>query len=161
MALKVSEFGSDSGTLTGDEDCLHLNVYTRNVSTDDDKAVMVFIHGGGFCVGDATTDFYGPERLLNEDIVEFYYISRAGFCLNTKIGLFYSFQVLVTVNYRLGPLGFLSLGDETLAPNVGLWDQHLALTWVQKNIKAFGGNPKKVISQNIAEKTSPWYRRSL
>ena len=52
--------------------------------------------------------------------------------------------VLVTVNYRLGPFGFLSMGDEVIQGNQGLWDQRLALEWVRDNIAAFGGDPNKV-----------------
>ena len=52
--------------------------------------------------------------------------------------------VLVTINYRLGPLGFLTLGTDDAPGNQGLWDQHLALTWVQENIARFGGDPNLV-----------------
>jgi hypothetical protein len=53
-------------------------------------------------------------------------------------------QILVTVNYRLGPLGFLSTSNDDIPANLGLWDQNLALKWVQNNIKDFGGNPDQV-----------------
>jgi hypothetical protein len=52
--------------------------------------------------------------------------------------------VVVTINYRLGPLGFLTLGAEAAPGNVGLWDQQLALQWVQANIHLFGGDPELV-----------------
>jgi carboxylesterase type B len=51
---------------------------------------------------------------------------------------------LVSINYRLGPFGFISTGDDVMPGNQGLWDQTLALEWVQQNIAAFGGDPKKV-----------------
>ena len=51
---------------------------------------------------------------------------------------------MVTINYRLGPLGFLSMGDDEMPANLGMWDQHMALKWVQDNIKDFGGDPNKV-----------------
>ena len=81
---------------------------------------MVFIHGGGYLVGDGGIDFYGAEWFMDYDVV------------------------LVTVNYRLGPFGFLSMGDEVIQGNQGLWDQRLALEWVRDNIAAFGGDPNKV-----------------
>jgi hypothetical protein len=52
----------------------------------------------------------------------------------------------VTINYRLGPLGFLSTSNDDIPANLGLWDQNLALKWIQSNIKAFGGDPDKVTS---------------
>jgi carboxylesterase type B len=52
--------------------------------------------------------------------------------------------VLVTFNYRLGPLGFLATDDKTVSGNMGIQDQILVLRWVQKNIEKFGGDPNKV-----------------
>ena len=52
--------------------------------------------------------------------------------------------VVVTINYRLGPLGFLSMGNEEVPGNAGLRDQSLALKWVNQNIANFGGNPNMV-----------------
>lgn len=80
---------------------------------------MFWIHGGGYSFGSGNTFLYGPDYLVAEDVV------------------------LVTFNYRLGPLGFLTAGPH--APgNQGLKDQILALKWVQNNIAAFGGDPKAV-----------------
>ena len=81
---------------------------------------MVFIHGGGYLCGDGGAAFYGAELFMDYDVV------------------------LVTVNYRLGPFGFLSMGDEVIPGNQGLWDQRLALEWVRDNIAVFGGDPNKV-----------------
>jgi carboxylesterase type B len=80
------------------------------------------IHGGGFCRGSSRTDLYGPDYLLEKDIV------------------------FVSFNYRLGVIGFLSLDDPTLEipGNVGLKDQVFALKWVQRNVSQFGGDPKNV-----------------
>lgn len=112
-------------TFKGDEDCLFVNVFTTQMPKDDDSAeqpklpVMVWLHGGGFSFGSGNSFLYGPDYLVAEDIV------------------------LVTLNYRLGPLGFLTAGPD--APgNQGLKDQVLALKWVRDNIAAFGGDPNQV-----------------
>ncbi|XP_061179962.1 carboxylesterase 1C-like [Saccostrea echinata] len=103
-----------------DEDCLHLNIYVPGkVSKDRNLSVMVWIHGGGFFFGGANQ--YKPHKLvLGGDVI------------------------VVTINYRLGFLGFLTLNNPLMAGNYGLWDQIEALRWVQNNIAAFGGNPKSV-----------------
>ena len=82
--------------------------------------VMVWIHGGGFQFGSANSEIYGPERLLQEDVV------------------------LVSLNYRLGALGFLSTVSEEIPGNLGHWDQALGLRWVSENIHHFGGDPGQV-----------------
>lgn len=80
---------------------------------------MVWIHGGAFSFGSGNSFLYGPDYLVPEGVV------------------------LVTFNYRLGPLGFLSVGRD--APgNAGIKDQVLALKWVQENIATFGGDPNDV-----------------
>ncbi|GMT20851.1 hypothetical protein PFISCL1PPCAC_12148, partial [Pristionchus fissidentatus] len=105
------------------EDCLRLNVFTPCwVPPAEGFAVMVFVHGGGFVMGDATV--YGDksicETLCTKDVV------------------------IVTVQYRLGYLGFFTTGDEVCPGNLGLWDQTEALKWIQRNIGAFGGNKDNV-----------------
>ncbi|XP_072397494.1 juvenile hormone esterase-like isoform X2 [Diabrotica undecimpunctata] len=109
---------------TGQEDCLSLHVFTKKLPHEEDKLkpVMVYIHGGGFIMGSHETTMYGPEYLMTEDIV------------------------LVSITYRVGLLGFLSLKDESLdvPGNAGLKDQVLALKWVQKNIRNFNGDPNNV-----------------
>ncbi|XP_046750571.1 esterase E4-like [Diprion similis] len=107
----------------GDEDCLWLNLYTPQLPESTNSAllpVMVYLFGGGFRTGNARSDRYGPEYLLDADIV------------------------LVLPSHRIGPLGFLSTGDEVASGNWGLKDQVLALKWVQNNIKYFGGDPDRV-----------------
>nr|QCC89029.1 carboxylesterase 14 [Meteorus pulchricornis] len=104
----------------GDEDCLFLNVYTPDLNKTAGRAVMVFIHGGGFWGGSGDDWLYGPDFLVEKDVV------------------------LVTMNYRLGVIGFLNIEDASAPGNVGLKDQNLALKWVQKNIINFGGSPERV-----------------
>lgn len=89
------------------------------IFSNPELPVMVWLHGGGYSFGSGNTFLYGPDYLVAENIV------------------------LVTLNYRLGPLGFLTAGPD--APgNQGLKDQILALKWVRDNIAAFGGDPKQV-----------------
>ncbi|CAG0919087.1 unnamed protein product [Notodromas monacha] len=82
--------------------------------------VMVWIHGGGFVWGSSHRFIYGPTYLMDRPVL------------------------LVTINYRLQALGFLSTEDQKYPGNMGLLDQTQALKWVQKNIRYFGGNPDKV-----------------
>ncbi|XP_069973735.1 juvenile hormone esterase [Penaeus vannamei] len=103
--------------LQGQEDCLFLNVHTPRPH-EADLPVMVWIHGGGFTIGNSA--FYGPAPLLTKDVV------------------------LVVIQYRLSTLGFLTTGDDEIPGNLGLKDQTMALRWVQDNIRAFGGDPGKV-----------------
>jgi para-nitrobenzyl esterase len=98
------------------EDCLTLNVWTPDPSGPS-RPVLVFLHGGGFVTGSGGLDWYhGAELARRGDIV------------------------VVTVNYRLGVLGFLYLGEA----NLGLRDQVQALRWVRDEIAAFGGDPGAV-----------------
>ena len=136
--LDASKFGSDCaqagwgakpGTITdgSSEDCLYLNVWTPANSTAKSKLpVMVWIHGGGFTGGSGSS----PQNFGNE-------FSKQG-------------AVLVTINYRLGRLGFFAhpalskeFPDEPKG-NYGYMDQIAALKWIQKNIAAFGGNANNV-----------------
>ncbi|KAK7016405.1 Carboxylesterase 5A, partial [Halocaridina rubra] len=101
----------------GEEDCLYLNVYTP-MASEGNLPVMVWIHGGSFVTGGA--DEYPPLPFMSKNIV------------------------LVTIQYRLGTLGFLSTEDSIMPGNLGLKDQTLALQWVNKNIQALGGDPNKI-----------------
>lgn len=103
---------------TGDEDCLFLNVYTTNIIAR--RPVMVWIHGGSFTGGSGDDSTYGPDHLIGEDVV------------------------IVTINYRLGVLGFMSTGDRHAPGNYGLKDMQLALRWVRENILNFGGDPDNI-----------------
>nr|AIY68360.1 esterase [Leptinotarsa decemlineata] len=103
------------------EDCLYINVYTPEFpSTNLSLPVMYYIYGGGFLNGAANFEVAGPHYLLESGVI------------------------VVTVNYRVGPFGFLTTGDKIIPGNYGLKDQQMGLKWVQKNIKYFGGDPKKV-----------------
>lgn len=104
------------------EDCLVLNVVTPALDKRA-RPVMVYIHGGGFTGGSGLVATLGDKFTVDEDVV------------------------LVTVNHRLGALGYMYLGDaapgKTVA-NPGMLDLVAALHWVRDNIAAFGGDPNRV-----------------
>jgi len=108
------------------EDCLHLNVWTPAKAATDRLPVMVWIHGGAWSRGASTTPSYDGENFAKKGVV------------------------LVSINYRLGVLGFLAhpeLSAESehhSSGNYGLLDAVAALRWVKKNIAAFGGDPNRV-----------------
>lgn len=107
------------------EDCLFLNVWTP-AADDSKRAVMVWIHGGAFNRGSGSSPMHPAGTLAK----------RGG-------------VVVVTINYRLGPLGFLPLkqltnGKIPASGNEALLDQIAALSWVHENISAFGGDPDNV-----------------
>ncbi|XP_019541630.3 carboxylesterase 5A [Aedes albopictus] len=102
----------------GDEDCLYLNVYSPELIGQ--RPVMVWMHGGAYSSGSGDSDVYDPQKLIREGVV------------------------VVTINYRLGALGFLSTNDEHAQGNWGLKDCIEALRWVQRNIAAYGGDPDNV-----------------
>ncbi|HEX3365377.1 carboxylesterase/lipase family protein [Phenylobacterium sp.] len=109
------------------EDCLFLNVFAPAKTPKAGDAVMVFIHGGSFIRGSGGVPLYDGSALAKRGVV------------------------VVTINYRLGRLGYFAHpaltaenADAGRLGNYGLMDQIAALQWVQKNIAAFGGDPKKV-----------------
>jgi para-nitrobenzyl esterase len=107
------------------EDCLTLNVWTPALDGKR-RPVMVWIHGGGFTIGSGSQPIYDGSALARRGDV-----------------------VLVTVNYRLGPLGYLRLADVTggkiaASGNEGMLDQVAALEWVRDNTDEFGGDPGNV-----------------
>ncbi len=101
------------------EDCLTLNVWTPTGTATELRPVLVWIHGGGFTKGSG--DIYGARRLTSRGDI-----------------------VVVTINYRLGALGFLAHPELGEVGNYGLADQQAALRWVRDNIAEFGGDPAKV-----------------
>ena len=107
------------------EDCLSLNVVAP-AAVADPRPVMVWIHGGAFCVGSSSQPGYAGHALVRAADV-----------------------VYVSINYRLGALGFLDLArystaERPIESNLGLRDQVAALEWVRDNIAAFGGDPGNV-----------------
>ncbi|XP_024885561.1 esterase B1-like [Temnothorax curvispinosus] len=117
IAVQLNEF---TRKIEGDEDCLYLNVYATKIESSKKRTVMVWIHGGAFYMGSGDAFFYGPDYIVQKDVV------------------------LVTLNYRLGVLGFLNLNNKVATGNQGLKDIIMALQWVQKNISKFGGDPENV-----------------
>ncbi len=114
---------STFGLASTSEDCLYLNVFTPAGARGRHLPVMVWVHGGSLRTGESND--YNPAALVRDGVV------------------------VVTINYRLGALGFLAdaaLASRPGAPsgNYGLMDQQAALRWVQHNIRGFGGDPGDV-----------------
>lgn len=134
--LKADQFANNCpqtatpfGNASTDEDCLYLNVFTPEAghgrsAHDKTRPVMVWLHGGAFIAGEGSD--YDPAPLVDNGVI------------------------VVTLNYRLGLLGFLStsaLSEESAdhaSGDYGLMDQQAALAWVQRNIANFGGDPDNV-----------------
>ncbi|KRT82713.1 hydrolase [Oryctes borbonicus] len=109
----------DTEKVIGKEDCLFLNIFTPKLPDNDEGLpVILWIHGGGFRYGSASQ--YGPKHLMKKKVV------------------------LVTIQYRLGTLGFLSAGSSDFPGNAGLFDITLATAWTKNYIAFFGGNAKKI-----------------
>ena len=109
----------DTKSIPVDENCLYLNIWTKSQFVAETKAdlkpVLFWIHGGAYTNGTAATSWYNGASLVNRGDV-----------------------VVVSINYRLGPFGFL--GDN----NLGTLDQISALRWVSRNIESFGGDTNNV-----------------
>ncbi|OON66241.1 carboxylesterase/lipase family protein [Hymenobacter sp. CRA2] len=126
-AMQLPLFGDMNFRSAGvSEDCLYLNVWTTAAAAKERRPVLVYFYGGGFVAGDGSEPRYDGESMARRGIV------------------------VVTVNYRLGVLGFLAHPELTAesarhaSGNYGLLDQQAALRWVQQNIAAFGGDPQQV-----------------
>jgi para-nitrobenzyl esterase len=108
------------------EDCLYLNVWTPAKAAEERLPVLVWIHGGGYVNGSASMPLYWGDRLARRGVI------------------------VVTIAYRLGPLGFLAHADLTAesarssSGNYGLLDQIAALEWIRRNAAAFGGDAQRV-----------------
>lgn len=125
--MQTVVFGDMNSRSNGvSEDCLYLNVWTPAKRNTKDLPVLVYFYGGGNVAGDASEPRYDGESMAKKGVV------------------------VVTCNYRLNIFGFLAHPELSAeAPykasgNYGMLDQAAALKWVQKNIAAFGGDPKKV-----------------
>jgi para-nitrobenzyl esterase len=120
---RCAQLASGNGPRVDNEDCLYLNVYAP-AGADRGLPVLFMIHGGGLTSG--AGDQHDGSLIASTDHI-----------------------IVVSINYRLGPFGFLTLpglsrSRLTASGNFGLLDQEAALRWVQRNIAAFGGNPAKV-----------------
>ena len=108
------------------EDCLYLNIWTPAKTAHEHLPVIVWIYGGGYINGSASMPLYWGDRLAHKGVI------------------------VVTIAYRLGPLGFLAHPELTResphhsSGNYGLMDQIAALEWIHKNVAAFGGDSKNV-----------------
>jgi para-nitrobenzyl esterase len=126
MQVGVSMPGETTPAVS--EDCLYLNIWTsaEAKTAPEHLPVIVWIYGGGYINGSASMPLYWGDRLAQKGVV------------------------VVTISYRLGPLGFLALPELTResphhsSGNYGVMDQIAALEWIQRNIAAFGGDPKCV-----------------
>lgn len=110
-----------NGILQLHEDCLFLNVFTKNLPANGNfelKPVIAFLHGGGFELGSSRE--YEPHLLMERDVV------------------------LVTIQYRLGVFGSLAVETREIPGNANFKDQNLALRWIQRHIIKFGGDPNSV-----------------
>jgi para-nitrobenzyl esterase len=116
--------GDGSGNVS--EDCLYLNIWTPAHSSAEKLSVLVWIYGGGFSFGSTSTPIHDGQHLARKGVI------------------------LISINYRVGPFGFLAhpeLSAESphgVSGNYGLLDQIAGLKWIQDNIAAFGGDPNQV-----------------
>lgn len=129
-----SILGGGGGVVFGSEDCLYLNIYGPAVQPERVRPVIVYLPGGAFTVGAGAN--YDPSRLAVEQD-----------------------RVVITVNYRLGALGWLAHPEfahdgEGVGGNWGLMDQQAALRWVHQRIAAFGGDPGDVTL--VGESAGAW-----
>ena len=126
MYVYSPEFLASEERDVRDEDCLYLNVWTKQGETDGKRPVVVYIHGGGFGEGSGSIPVYDGTNLAEDDIV------------------------FVNINYRLGTQGFLTieeLDEESpygTSGNYGIIDCVKALEWVNANIDKFGGDPDNI-----------------
>ncbi|XP_013421277.1 cholinesterase [Lingula anatina] len=133
-----------------DEDCLYLNIWVPFPKSSEKFAVMIWIYGGSFMTGTSTLAVYDGRTLAAK----------------TKV-------IVVSLQYRLGPLGFAYLGTDDIPGNVGLLDQQAAIQWVYNNIEHFGGDKDRItlfgesagsvsVSYHmLSQKSWPYFNRAI
>lgn len=121
-------YGSDSNYFNSSEDCLMINVIRPSGQPSEPLPIIVWLYGGGFYEGGTQDQRYNLSRIVQKSVEA-----------NKPM-------IAVSLNYRLSAFGFLCSKEVAAngTGNVGLRDQRLALHWIQENIGAFGGDPKKV-----------------
>ncbi|KAL3878502.1 hypothetical protein ACJMK2_030846 [Sinanodonta woodiana] len=102
------------------EDCLYISLWVPK-TTGAKLATLIWIYGGSFVSGTTTLDIYDGKLLAAKNNV-----------------------IVASIQYRLGPLGFLYLGSDDVPGNMGLWDQQMAIKWIYDNIELFGGDRKRI-----------------
>ncbi len=126
ICIQTGMYPKDSPREVMNEDCLYLNIWRPEASTQDKLPVMLWLYGGGLVNGSASIPLYNGGNLAKQEVI------------------------VITANYRLGALGFLAhpeLSKEAAynsSGNYGLLDMIAALQWIQDNIKSFGGDPNNV-----------------
>ncbi|XP_048509526.1 juvenile hormone esterase-like isoform X2 [Athalia rosae] len=118
------QFDVATRKIIGGDDCLYLNIYAplpeEGLPRRSDLPVMVWIHGGGFVMGSGDDFLFGPDYLVKKNVI------------------------VVSINYRLGVLGFLNLEHKVAPGNQGLKDQIMALRWIREHVQVFGGEKSNV-----------------
>jgi len=126
ICMQHGSYPEDAPAEPMSEDCLYLNIWAPQDAKARKLPVMVWIYGGGLLNGSASTPLYAGDMLVRKGVI------------------------VVTLNYRLGVLGFLAHPDlsrespQHVSGNYGLLDQLAALGWIHRNIAAFGGDPERV-----------------
>ena len=127
VAQACTQYLPQTGSVAGGEDCLYLNIYAPAAASHVARPVMVFIPGGGFTQGSASSPYYHAQAISAQ-----------------------SGAIVVEVTYRVGALGFLTTpaldaeNAQHVSGNYGVLDQQAALRWVKANIAAFGGDATRV-----------------
>lgn len=109
----------------GSEDCLYLNINTPTLQNEK-LPVLIWIYGGAFKFGTASNGYYDPGRFIEENVI------------------------VVTINYRMGALGFLATNTEHAPGNVGMKDIVIGLRWIKKNIHFFGGDSNNICLYGVS-----------